>query len=231
MEGTMIPPLFTSAAATTIFLVAFALAVPSASAQPSELRPDQTARARFQVVAINFNCVDETWYDLLGADEVYTVFTSPNGPVVVTRIHDGVDTGDTRSYGPRENCILPIEDEAQSGNWHCSDEGATAPFSFTVTLFENDGDPPALPFPNDCLAPAEATRQCEDDLIGRATLSFTAEQLLEAMPYVGRIYEYTITLGGPCGHRERRDPCSPGWFQPSGPEYALTYRLVRLRDQ
>ena len=221
-------PLFSAAA---IFLAALALAVPPASAQPTELPLDETARARFRVVAINFNCLDETWYDVLGSDEVYTVFTSPMGPLVVTHVHDRVDTGDTRSYEPEESCILPVTDGARSNNWQCSDEGAAAPFLFNVALFENDAGPPSLPFPEDCLVPGAAAKSCEDDLIGRATLSFTAELLLEKMPQVGRIYEYTITLGGPCGHREARDPCSPGWLEPSGPQYALTYRLVRLRDR
>ena len=223
-------PLSISAAATFMVVAAIALAVPSAATMPIAFLPDQAERARFQVVAIVFNCLDETWYDVLGSDQVYSVFTSPDGPAVVTRIHRGVDTGDSRSYRPEESCIHPVAEGAQPGNWECVDEGAQAPLAFTVHMFASDADPPPHPFPEECLA-ATAAEECEDELIGRATHSFTAEQLLEAMPHQGRIYEYTVTLGGPCGHLEAAEECSPGWFQPTGPHYALTYRLVRVQDQ
>lgn len=66
-----------------------------------------------------------------------------------------------------------------------------------------------------------------DELIGKATVVYTAEDLAASLPFVGDFSEETVTLGD-CFDE---DTCveSPGL--PTGPEYTFSWRVTRLPDK
>jgi hypothetical protein len=97
--------------------------------------------------------------------------------------------------------------------------GAPGPFGFEVTMVEVDLDLFGFSVP-------PHVDSGPNDLIGRRTVSFTAEELVAAMPAVGDTVEETITLG-PCFEPSG---CVTSPLLPEPAEYTFTWRLTRLPD-
>jgi len=165
----------------------------------------------------------------------------------VSKAFEDVDNGESRSFAPGESCILPFDGQSIDGvfvapqeTWTCSEAGTPGPISFTVVMAEEDSG-----FFHDCLSgQAPPILECaadfhrpydlpdwNDDLIGRHTVEFTAEELAFAMPNVGDYIEPVITLG-PC-HDERagEGACTTGTAIPDPAEYTFTYRITRVPVQ
>jgi hypothetical protein len=188
---------------------------------------------RFVVQAIRVRANDESGVDWLGSDEVYAVWAA-DGVMAASELFGDVDTGETRSFGVTERCILPIEPIVVHGTaselaseagdtWRCVQAGHAAPVQFNVRLWESDSDWEFWEwgcFRRDGnLPPAN----CPDDLIGEFTQTFNENELLFALPQPGMWFEATKTLGSACGY----NVCGPG---PTGPEYTFTYRVTRMAD-
>ena len=182
----------------------------------------------YKIEAVNFKCLDETGYDWLGSDEIRIGINSSFANIISREFGD-VDTNETRSFNPEESCILPIGEKsgdvlgsllAPDIRWSCGTSGVPGPFSFEVTMAEVDIDFFGFQQP----PPVDGGA---NDLIGRMTVSFTAEELPVAMPAVGDTVEETITLG-PCVAPR---VCPDGFFfEPEPAEYTFTWRLTRLPD-
>lgn len=206
---------------------------------------------RYQVEARVFRAVDETWYDSPWfapwiSDEVMVILRDPARQVMsVSRIFEDVDSGEHRSFGPQESCILPISTVQNDWlwgpgeSWGCSGAGAPGPLSFIVELYEADSDTwndiyeCFVEFVNCGFAVAvgypesSSTFTEGDELIGKATVVYTAEDLAASLPFVGDYAEETVTLGD-CFDE---DTCveTPGY--PTGPEYTFSWRVTRLPDK
>ena len=193
----------------------------------------------YKIEALSFRCNDETGYDSPWwapwiSDEVRVAIEAPTSGSV-SREFDDVDSGEHRSFGPAESCILPMAGpggpvySAPDEHWSCASQGVPGPFAFTVVMAEVDGG-----FWADCLSDfpfggcgfGGGVPDFNDDLIGRATLSFPLQDLAAAMPFVGAVVVETAILG-PC-HDERGCVTTP--FGPSPAEYTFTYRVMRLPD-
>lgn len=205
---------------------------------------------RYKVEALRFKALDETWYDSPWfapwiSDEVMVILRDPARKVMsVSRIFEDVDTNETRTFGPRENCILPISNVQNDWlwkpgeSWSCAGAGVAGPFYFIVEMYEADSDTwndiyncfveLGCPFGIAIGYPESShTFTKGDELIGKRSLTFSAEELAAALPYVGDYVEETITLG-PC-FDERGCVESPGL--PTGPEYTFSYRVTRLPNK
>jgi hypothetical protein len=193
----------------------------------------------YKVEALNFKCIDEVGWDSPFfapwiSDEVIVAIDAL-GASTISRIFGDVDTGESRSFEPDESCILPIEGLSHNGDnaffassetWTCAKSGTSGPFSFTVVMAEEDSG-----FFHDCFSDfpwgcgfGGGVPDFNDDLIGRRTVVFTAEELAAAMPNINDTIEETIALG-PC-FDERGCVTSPG--TPNDAEYRFTYRLTRM---
>lgn len=175
---------------------------------------------RYKVEALRFKALDETWYDSPWfapwiSDEVKLILRDPERRVMsISRIFEDVDSGEHRSFSSRENCILPVRNAsndrlvAPAEAWSCSEAGVPGPFHFTVEMYEADTD--AWSDLYDCLINLGCGFSVTlgydsdsddytvgDELIGKATVVYTAEDLSASLPYVGDYAEETVTLG-PC---------------------------------
>lgn len=205
---------------------------------------------RYKIEALRFKALDETWYDSPWfapwiSDEVMVILRDPARKVMsVSRIFGDVDTNETRSFGPQENCILPISNVQNDWlwkpgeSWSCSGAGVPGPFYFIVEMYEADsntwndiyncfveigcGFEITAGYPE-----SSSTFTDGDELIGKATIPYTAEDLSATLTYVGDYAEETITLG-PC-FDESGCVESPGL--PTGPEYTFSWRVTRLPDR
>ena len=194
--------------------------------------PPGPPQPRFVVQAIRVHANDESGADWLGSDEVYAVWHA-GGVMAASELFGGFDTGESRSFGVTERCMLPIEPIVVHGSptelaseggdtWRCVQTGHAAPVQFNVRLWESDSSWEFWEwacFRRDNLPPAN----CPDDLIGEFTQTFNENELLFALPQVGMWFEATKTLGSACGN----NVCGPG---PTGPEYTFTYRVTRMSD-
>jgi hypothetical protein len=182
---------------------------------------------QFTAEAASFRAIDESGWDRAGSDEVYAVFSDGTPDDLVTSTYGDVDTGETRTFGPQERCIMPRS--------RC-DHGVSEILHFDVAFFEEDrGLLPGSTFCHGILPGTHAELRggkCEpyDDLIGRGSVLSSREELLAALPRVGDSVERKLLLGGPCGYQPDQPLCGTGLFTPTGPEYELTYRIRRLPD-
>lgn len=212
---------------------------------------------RYKVEARVFRALDETWYDSPWfapwiSDEVMVILRDPERrEMTVSRIFEDVDSGEHRSFGPQESCILPAElvpsgpngshgakHFARFGPWACEAGGQPGPFDFTVEMYEADSDfwhgfyecfltlecgfGVVLGYQSDSAYLADG-----DELIGKATIAYSAEDLAATLTYVGDYAEETVTLGD-C-FDESGCVESPGL--PTGPEYTFSWRVTRLPDR
>ncbi len=166
---------------------------------PLQIAPDRdTPQPRFVVTAVRLYANDETGPDFPGSDEIYLVFGNPaQGTYGYSSIFGDFDTGETKDFAARQWCLAPISEPIyhQNGNligWQCQGGGIGGPFSFSLQLFESDN----AWTPQACLGPLTAPVQCQDDLVGSQTVSYSAEELLAAMPRIGDEVTESVRLGG-----------------------------------
>lgn len=188
---------------------------PAAIAQPD--RPSRT-EARFQVIPYNLHANNETGPDWPGSDEIYVIFRdAQTNSGVRTPIFHGFDSGETKYFAQAQACVTPIGrtlagTDGQPQAWECREGGVRGPLTFSVEVYEDDGDttPGRASYYSQCTPPRGPAPQpsCEDDLVGRADFAFSLERLLEELPSPGAERAYRRALGG----------------------YVFEYRVVRLDD-
>jgi hypothetical protein len=178
---------------------------------PQLLMPDLGApQPRFIVTAERLYANDETGPDFPGSDEIYLVFGDlAQGMYGYSSIFGDFDTGETRNFAAGQWCLAPLSEAIyhQNGNligWQCQTGGIGGPFSFALKLYESD----SAWTPHACLGPLLAPVQCQDDLVGSQTVSYSAEELLAAMPRIGDEVTESVRLGG----------------------YTFTWRVQRIAD-
>ncbi|MGD9982513.1 MAG: hypothetical protein AB7H66_11665 [Hyphomonadaceae bacterium] len=189
--------------------------LPELRAQPTITTP------QFRVEAVHFRAVDESGADWPGSDEVYFVFSAGAPTDKITAVYEDLDSGETRNVAARDSCIAPAA--------ACATSGADL-VQIEVAMFERD----LCGFMYGDLPNAHYVLQhglcAGDDLIGRATISYTAQQLVSRLRRPGASLERTVTLGGPCGYTPPGGYCTYSDAMPTGPEYTLRYRVTRLDD-
>jgi CARDB len=180
--------------------------------------PTCQTQPSYRVKAVSFHAVDESGFDLGGSDEPYWVFNSVglDGTQLstVTRVFEGMDTGDTASFTASEGCL------------YRSCGGGPAPFGmgFSIQLWEHDlGEIPATfsaiaDFFHEVggiidqwgAAPWAATAFTKvgdgldwilrwawaDDLIGSQTYAYDPAYLAGRLPAVGGSFTDTRTYTG-----------------------------------
>jgi hypothetical protein len=176
---------------------------------------------QFRVEAITFRAVDESGPDWAGSDEVYFVFSAGAPTDKITAVYEDLDSGEARNLGARDSCVAPVASCATAG---------TRAVHVDLAMFERD----LCGFVNGDLPNAHYVLRhgycAGDDLIGRATIAYSEQQLLRWLRRPGASLQRTVTLGGPCGHSEPGEICATAPTIPSGPEYTLSYRITRLDD-
>lgn len=188
---------------------------PATISQPNRLGRTE---ARFQVIPVKLHANNETGPDRLGSDEIYVIFRDPQtNSGVRTPIFGGFDTGEDRNFAQAQACVTPIGRTLAGADgapqaWECREGGGRGPLSFSVEIYEDDGDTPPgrASYYSQCTPPQGPSPQpsCEDDLVGRFDFAFSLERLLAELPQPGAERTYRRALGG----------------------YVLEYRLVRLND-
>lgn len=166
---------------------------------------------RYIVTAERLYANDETGRDWPGSDEIYLVFANRAlNKAGYSTIFGDFDTGETRNFPAGRWCLAPLF-EPVFGNggslygWQCQTQGIGGPFSFDVALYESDSAwTPSACLPDDLPSGVE----CQDDLIGGRTISYSSEELLAAMPNVGDQVSESVRLGG----------------------YTFTWRVQRIAD-
>lgn len=188
-----------------VFFAILALAMLPWAAAPQPAFGQPIARTpRFVATAVSFKAIDETGWDWTGSDEVIVIFSDqlPDHGDLVTSIFGDVDAGETRNFAPAEACIAPRP--------QC-DQGLPE-VHFKVAMWENDD----TDFPHGELSGGHNRLEngvyYGDDLIGRAEVMLTTEQLLADLPAVGASRDYVVRPAGGSG------------------KYDITYRVTRLRD-
>jgi hypothetical protein len=170
---------------------------------------------KYKVKAISFHANDETGLDILGHDEVYGVFSGVGmeGTQVTTASHifQGIDTGDTGTFGPTEGCMYIS----------CSGGAAPLGMGFSVQLWESDqADVPetlretaklfreiggiiqengdVLWLGTACIKVADGLDWIislfHDDLIGSQTYAYSPTYLAYRLPAVGSSFNDTRTF-------------------------------------
>ena len=197
----------------------FSLAAAAIAAiSPSAAQPDIRGEVRvvfvtvpqFMVQAESFKAVDQTGWTNWGSDEVHAVFADFN-PIDerATTEYDDVDAGETVAFIAPDRCISPLP--------NCF--GGKETVKFKVSFWEADAnvgvggllglDKPTLVGGHDSY---ETGIDYGDDLIGRASIEWTRNDLLGTLPEVGATVERQVKLQGGDG------------------DYRFNYRITRLRD-
>ena len=202
--------------AGAIMLAAFAAA---AMPQPAFAQPSAFRTPQFKATAVSFKALHETHANWLGSDEVYGTYYDFTGlQYGGTGLFGDVDAGETRNIPPGLACI--------SVRPTC-DRGASS-LGFGIVLMEDDdwgiatpgdfchgGFDPPRPSPQEFEATFDNFKgeSCSsDDLIGKAKVKLTQEELVAALPAVGMSFVRTVPLTGGDG------------------TYEFTYRVTRLTN-
>jgi hypothetical protein len=194
---------------------------------------------RYTVELVGFRALDESGYDWNGSDEVFGLFSATGGYSVRTVTQGDVDTGTGRVFGRQERCLTRQRVLAggpdrgwlmapDGTRWECDPRGVPAPIGLLLELLEDDNCNPFFPSCFNSYSPQ--FRDPADDLIGRATPTFSASELASRLPHVGDAWATSFTLGGPCGHQPPGHVCGTSWFSSTGPEYRLVIIIRRVND-
>lgn len=191
------------------------------------------ATPRYQLEALSFVCVDESGVDIFGSDEPKWFFTWTNGKApktVASREFGDIDSGDTRRWSPPLR-ITP------SG-------GVPGPLALSIQLYEIDqGDADDMqdaveaavtaanlvamaktgkPLPLPDAVKKQLVKLLGNDLMGSATVAFSAADLRRRLTRPGTSVVRTLKIGGNSGDLP--------FEVAGGPDYTITFRVVRLRD-
>ena len=208
-------------------------------AQPGRPGLDNTAlsQPRFTVEAIGLKAVDETGFDFFGSDEIVARFTG-NDQQMFTRAYGSMDRGENHAVRGRERCIYPAIDPDGIYNhmWSCRPGGGPAPVTVTIDLYEYDGlvrglltNPLSfcLSGDNDILSSCDPARYSSTS-IGSYRLTFTAAQLVAAMPNSGMSISRTLRVDN-CSRTVTIDngACAYWSWLPNYAAYDVTIRVTR----
>lgn len=180
----------------------------------------------FKVEARGFTAVDETGWDWAGSDEIYAVWRA--NVIVSTLIQGDVDSGESFDFHPLQTCIYPVAGDAllidgryggADSGWICKDEGAASPIQFFVNFYEDDSPWTHFPF---CFS-GSIVKDCEDQFVGKYTGNWNTEQLIEILPVVGAVQDFTVQLD-PC---EGPAVCGDDDFS----HYEFHFRITRMADK
>ncbi len=179
----------------------------------------------YVVRARQFHAQNESGFDWAGSDEVYGVWSSGSS-LAGTRVFGNVDTGDTRSFERGQDCIYPMNTtgylDGRSGDtWGCIGEGAPGPIDFDISLWEADA---TQIFPACFQTGIGPEPDCEDDLLGSLSISYSQSELSSLLPNVDdTIVEYRLmsncASGGPYCGRGLLDSV-----------YFIRYEILRVAD-
>ncbi len=189
---------------------------------------------RFVVVAGNFEARDQTGWDWTGWDDVVTIFRTDEYTLVSEEESHISSSGGPMPYHPDARCILPAVDEVAifDYRWKCDDAGASAPFAFTVGLYEQDSYG-LLSFCANQVVPtgdlrAPDTVVCEQksphDLIGTRIFRYSLAELLERLPQPGMSWRNEKIIGRGCNAAMRSD------CRGSNGQYVFRYVITRVQD-
>jgi hypothetical protein len=180
----------------------------AAAAQPRPFPPGidiGIRRPQFVVTAVKVHVGHETGTNWPGNDEVEVLFSDYEHMEAVWFYN--ADAGETFTIPAAKNCIQPQT---------ACDHGVSS-VHFRVALWENDESP--LPGTNFCYGDLEPGNYfyehglCSgDDLIGKAEVTLTQQELVALLPTVGASVDRTIRPTGGDG------------------TYDFTYRITRLPD-
>jgi hypothetical protein len=192
---------------------------------------------RYIVEFQSFKALDETGCDLCGSDEVVIVIRTADYSLRSSE-YGNVDSD--RLFRRFKRCAQPAVDgdDETDAEWECDQKGKAAPFSFTVSAYEDDG--PGL-FSNDCywdqvhrgvdgrftdLYPPDELFCIEIEgravLIGKAKVELTLEDLDELQ--TGQSLSKSFHLIGGCD--STHTGCSTG----GEPDYLFIYQVKRVPD-
>jgi len=174
--------------------------------QPTSPTPPREVRGLYVVIAQTMHCHDETHADWWGSDDTFFVFRDPvSNSAVMTAAFGNVDSGDTRPFTQAQSCVTPLANFLDGPNnralsWTCGSPGVTS-ISFVVEAYEDDEDGALgirsyYSYEGGECTDAQAPANCNDDLIGRAVVTHSAEQLDQWLPNVGLTTQLTVRLGG-----------------------------------
>lgn len=188
---------------------------------------------RYRLEALGFACLDESGVDIFGSDEPKWFFTWTNGKApktVASREFGDIDSGDTRRWTPPLR-ITP-------------GGGVTGPLALSIQLYEVDqGDEAKMrtavetavtaanlvamaktgkPLPLPESVKKQLVKLLGNDLMGSATVAFSATELRRRLPRPGASVVRTLKIGGNSGDLP--------FEVAGGPDYQITCRVVRERD-
>jgi hypothetical protein len=174
-------------------------------AQSSEITPPREVQGRYVVMPHTMHCHDETHWDWMGSDETFFVFRDPvSQSAVKTATFGNVDSGDTRPFSQANGCVTPLANFLQGANnqaasWTCGT--GVASISFIVEAYEDDDDDSLgtrsyYSYEDGPCTDAQSPANCNDDLIGRARVTHSAEELDRWLPQAGLSTHRTVRVGG-----------------------------------
>lgn len=187
---------------------------------------------RYRLEALSFKCIDESGVDMFGSDEPRWFFSWANTGkprTVSSREFGDIDSGDSRTWKPP----LKITPGPVSG-----------PLALNITLYEIDqgnaetmrkgveaavvganlasmaagGGPVSVPEP----VKKQLVNLLGNDLMGSATVAFSLDELRRKLTRPGVSLVRTLKLGGNSGDLP--------FEVAGGPDYTITFRVVRDRD-
>jgi hypothetical protein len=194
---------------------------------------------RYTVEVVGFRALDESGYDWSGSDEVFGLFSATGGYSVRTVKQGDVDTGNGRVFGREERCLTRQRVLAggpdrgwlmapDGTRWDCDPRGAPAPIGLLLELLEDDDCNPYFPSCFNSYSPQ--FRDPADDLIGRATPTYSPSELASRLPHVGDAWRHRSPSAGRADTSPPGHVCGTSWFSSTGPEYRLFIIIRRVDD-
>lgn len=184
---------------------------------------------RYKIEALRFTARHETGIGWWGSDEVMVGTHDAKGSTASDEI-GGINSGDVHHFDPVRSCVLAVRPGivVLGKTSVCDDAGEPAPLGFRVEFWEKDSRwsagfcNPVPPGPGFHAGTHCANEGNGDDLIGRASIDLSAQELEAALPNVGDQHVQTVVLsacstGDACGGEDLSD-------------YSFTFHVMRLPD-
>jgi hypothetical protein len=191
-----------------------------------------STQPKYMVKAVSFHANDETGIDLIGSDEPYWVFCGVGldgtQHCSASHVFDGIDTGDTASFGPTEGCMYiscaggaaPLGMGFSVQAWESDEADVPDTLNSTSMAFHDiggfvvgQGDPIWLGSALNKIGDAIdwiTSFIWADDLVGTQTYTYNPTYLASRLPAVGGNFLDTRTYSG------------------GGGEYTMTTQVTRV---